>query len=99
MLGDALLAAPVVQAGDTARRVYLPAGPSAWYDFETGERFAAGQWHSVPAPLGRLPLFARAGAAIPLAGGTAAEPGSSVRRRHDDPITEWRRFGSGDAHG
>ncbi len=97
MLGDALLVAPVVQAGDTTRRVYLPAGPSAWYDFDTGERFDAGQWHTVTAPLARLPLFARAGAVIPLASGSPEVNGQAVRRRHDDPVTEWRRFGVGDA--
>jgi alpha-glucosidase len=96
MVGDALLVAPVVQAGDTTRRVYLPVGPAAWYDFDSGERFAAGQWHTVPAPLGRLPLFARAGAAIPLAGGTPGGPGQASRLRHDDPVSEWRRFGPAD---
>ena len=95
MLGDALLVAPVVQPGDNTRRVYLPAGPEAWYDFDSGERFAAGQWHTVPAPLGRLPLFARAGAVIPLAGHSQGGQPAPARPRHDDPITEWRRFGLG----
>ena len=64
MLGDALLVAPVVEQGATTRRVYLPQGPQAWFDFASGERFAAGQVHEVDAPLGTLPLFARFGSDI-----------------------------------
>ena len=87
MLGSALLVAPVVEAGARSRRVYLPAGPAAWFDFATGQRYAAGQWHTVDAPLAGLPLFAPAGAAIPLAHSTARVP------LFDDPVTEVRRFG------
>ena len=87
MLGRDLLVAPVVQACETLRTVYLPEGPQAWYDFHSGERYEAGQTHSVPAPLYTLPLFARAGAEIPIATGTAG------RHRHDDPVTEVLLFG------
>ncbi|MEO8316238.1 MAG: TIM-barrel domain-containing protein, partial [Pseudomonadota bacterium] len=67
MLGSALLVAPVVEQGATTRTVYLPKGPAAWFDFHSGQRFEAGQQHTVAAPLSTLPLFAKAGAAIPLA--------------------------------
>jgi alpha-glucosidase len=87
MLGNVLLVAPVVAEGDTTRSVYLPQGPDAWFDFYTGERFEAGAWHTVAAPLAKLPLFARSGAAIPLA---EREHGIA---RHDDPVTTTRRFG------
>ena len=87
MLGDALLVAPVLDAGATTRTVYLPRGPEAWFDFATGQRFAAGTTHTVSAPLDTLPLFARAGAAIPVA------ERSSGRAQHDDPVTGVRRFG------
>lgn len=87
MLGDALLVAPVVQARATSRDVYLPAGPSAWVDFHTGERYQAGRAHTVAAPLYTLPLFARAGAEIPVARGLMG------RHRHDDPVSELLRFG------
>lgn len=87
MLGDALLVAPVVEKGALTRRVYLPAGPVAWFDFYTGERYAAGATHEVLAPLDALPLFARDGAAIAL-----AAPGARLAT-HDDPIGEVRRFG------
>jgi alpha-glucosidase len=89
MLGRELLVAPVVEPGATTRQVYLPALPygQRWFDFETVKSFAGGQWHTVAAPLERLPLFAREGAAIPCAG-----PTSGQVPRHDDPVVEIRRF-------
>lgn len=89
MVGRDLLAAPVVEEGATIRSVYLPKLPEGgqWFDFETGAAFASGQWHTVDAPLGKLPLFARAGAAIPCA---APVPGQVAR--HDDPVAQVRKF-------
>ncbi len=87
MLGDALLVAPVVECGASSRSVYLPAGPSAWFDFATGKRFEAGRVHSIPAPLSALPLFAKAGAVIPVSKAVGLRP------HHDDPVSEVRRFG------
>jgi alpha-glucosidase len=89
MLGADLLVAPVVAEGATTRRVYLPAldGGANWFDFETGQALASGQWHEVAAPLDKLPLFARAGAAIPC-----AAPAAGQVARHDDPVQEVRRF-------
>lgn len=89
MLGADLLVAPVVEEGATSRRVYLPAleGGANWFDFETGQAFASGQWHTVAAPLDKLPLFARAGAAIPC-----AAPAAGQVARHDDPVAQVRRF-------
>ena len=87
MLGDALLVAPVVQASATSGDLYLPAGPSAWVDLHTGEPYQAGRAHTVAAPSYTLPLFARAGAEIPVARGLMG------RHRHDDPVSELLRFG------
>jgi alpha-glucosidase len=86
MLGHGLLVAPVVEPGALSRRVYLPSGPPAWFDFYTGVRYASGLEHVVQAGLGDLPLFARAGAAIALATSGARLPA------HDDPTAEIRRF-------
>jgi alpha-glucosidase len=62
--GDDLLVAPVTRAGADHWPVYLPAGD--WYDFWTSEAFHGPVAIEVAAPLERLPLFARAGAIIPL---------------------------------
>ena len=65
MFGPALLVNPVLEAGATSRRVYLPAG-AAWYDFWTGEKFAGGQHFQAAVPLDRIPLYVRAGSILPL---------------------------------
>jgi alpha-glucosidase/alpha-D-xyloside xylohydrolase len=62
--GRDLLVAPVVEKGATLRRVYLPEG--AWYDWWTGEKLAGKRWIERPVDLATLPLYARAGAIIPL---------------------------------
>jgi alpha-glucosidase (family GH31 glycosyl hydrolase) len=62
--GDDLLVAPVTREGATAWPVYLPRG--GWYDFWTGARHDGPGGITVPAPLDRLPLLARAGAILPL---------------------------------
>lgn len=67
MLGDKLLAAPVMTPGVTARAVYLPQG--AWYDYYTGKRYEGGQYVLTDAPADQMPLFARGGAAIPVSVG------------------------------
>jgi alpha-glucosidase len=63
MVGDALLAAPVLAAGGRGREVYLPAG--RWYDFWTAKPVEGGRLFWVDAPLERVPLFVRGGSVIP----------------------------------
>ena len=67
MLGDRLLAAPVMTPGVCARAVYLPKG--VWYDYYTGKRFTGGKYVLADAPADRMPLFAKAGAIIPVSAG------------------------------
>ncbi len=67
MLGHALLCAPVMTPGVTARAVYLPKG--TWYDYYTGKKVTGGQYILADAPLDRMPLFARAGAILPVSAG------------------------------
>ena len=67
MLGDRLLAAPVMTPGVVKRAVYLPKG--TWFDFYTGKRYAGGKYILADAPLDRIPLFAKAGAIIPVSDG------------------------------
>jgi alpha-glucosidase len=67
MVGPDLLVAPVFQADDRQRTLYLPIGAHArgWYDFWTGQHWRGGAEVTVPAAIDRLPLFVRAGALLP----------------------------------
>lgn len=67
LLGDKLLAAPITAPGVTARAVYLPKG--TWYDYYTGKRYTGGKYILAEAPLDRMPLFAKAGAILPVSVG------------------------------
>lgn len=60
LLGPDVLVAPVLQAGQTQRAVYLPAG-CAWVDAWTGIGFAGGGSIFAPAPLDKIPVFLRDG--------------------------------------
>jgi len=77
--GPSLLAAPVLRPGRRSRRTYLPRG--RWVDLWRSAAFesrsgalalgrarvlSGGRSVSTPAPLDELPLFARAGAVLPL---------------------------------
>ncbi|RXK85509.1 glycoside hydrolase family 31 protein [Filimonas effusa] len=65
MFGKSLLVAPVTAPGVKQWRVYLPEG-QPWYDFWTGKRINGGQTISATAPADKIPLFAKAGAIIPM---------------------------------
>jgi alpha-glucosidase len=65
MVGSALLAAPVLHPGRKNRGVYLPPA-EYWEDWWTGERFEGSQRIIAAAPLSRLPLYVRAGSALPM---------------------------------
>ncbi len=64
MYGPSLLAAPVYSWGKQ-RQIWFP--PGEWIDIDTGETFGGPLVTRVPAPIDKLPLYARSGAAIPLA--------------------------------
>jgi alpha-D-xyloside xylohydrolase len=63
LVGTDLLAAPVTAPGTTAR-VYLP--PGSWVDLGTGEALEGPVSLTRATPLDELPLYLRAGAAIPF---------------------------------
>ncbi|MFI0258516.1 TIM-barrel domain-containing protein [Streptomyces sp. NPDC017056] len=67
LLGDALLVAPVLGPGVTRRAVRLPRG--RWYDTASGQAYDGPGQVLVDAPLSRIPVLARAGAVLPVAGG------------------------------
>ncbi|EKN3951487.1 glycoside hydrolase family 31 protein [Yersinia enterocolitica] len=66
MLGRDLLVASVVEPGQRQRQIYLPDNHVGWYCFHTGQWYSGGQTIVLDAPLERLPLLVRAGAALPL---------------------------------
>lgn len=85
LIGEWLLAAPILTEGAREREVPLP--PGDWYDFDTGDRVTGGQpvgWSSADPT--RMPLYARAGAIIPMieeAVDTLTAPG------YADGLTTW----------
>lgn len=60
MFGPDLLVAPVMEAGATERRVYLPTG-CRWTDANTKVVYEGGQFVTVPAPIDIIPVFIREG--------------------------------------
>ncbi|MGW1839249.1 glycoside hydrolase family 31 protein [Streptomyces sp. NPDC002067] len=66
LLGDALLVAPVLEPGVRARVVRLPRG--RWYDTASGRAYDGPGPVRLAAPLSRIPVLARAGAVLPVAG-------------------------------
>ncbi|MET7987217.1 MULTISPECIES: TIM-barrel domain-containing protein [unclassified Streptomyces] len=70
LLGDSLLVAPVLDPGAVRRTVQLPRG--RWYDTVTGEAYEGPAQVVVEAPLSRIPVFARAGAVLPVRGADGA---------------------------
>ncbi|HET7620074.1 MAG TPA: TIM-barrel domain-containing protein [Vicinamibacterales bacterium] len=73
--GPDLLVAPVVEQGATTRRVYLPRG--AWFDYWTEKRVDGGTEVSREVDLSVMPIYARAGAVLPL---------GPVRQYVDEPV-------------
>lgn len=64
LIGRNLMAAPILKPGQTARQVYLP--PGVWYDWWEGYCYEGGRYILAEAPLHRMPMYARAGAIIPM---------------------------------
>lgn len=64
LFGPSLMVNPVTAAGATTRSVYLPSGK--WIDFWTGNSLNGGQTMIADAPLDRIPIYAKAGAIIPM---------------------------------
>ena len=66
LFGDWMLVSPVVEQGQTTKRIYLPAG--TWTDWASGKVYSGGQTIAVATDAKTwrdIPLFIRAGAIIP----------------------------------
>ncbi len=62
LFGRDVLVAPVLERGVTSRDVWLP--PGEWAQWHDGRVMTGGRRVRVAAPLGRTPVFVRAGAAM-----------------------------------
>ncbi|MBV1706150.1 MAG: glycoside hydrolase family 31 protein [Hyphomicrobiales bacterium] len=67
MLGADLLVAPVLEQGEVTRRIYLPQQEGGWYEVDGMRHHPGGAMAEIDAPLGRLPVLARAGALLAMA--------------------------------
>ena len=67
LFGPSLLVAPVMEAGQRQRSVYLPAG-AQWTHVWSGETYEGGQTVTVAAPLEEIPVFTREKGLLPLFG-------------------------------
>lgn len=61
-LGDALMIAPVVDAGQTSKQVYVPEG--LYYDFYSSKAIEGSQVIEVATPLSYMPVFVKSGSMI-----------------------------------
>ena len=68
--GTELLVAPVVKPADAesgfaTQKIWFP--PGTWFNFFNGEKLPGGRWSKIKAALEDIPVFAKAGAIVPLA--------------------------------
>jgi len=63
LLGDRILAAPVIVNQAREREVYFP--PGEWVSYGDGKHFQGPARIKVPAPLEEIPLFVKAGTLVP----------------------------------
>ena len=62
LFGDDILFAPIVNRGETSRRVYLPAGE--WVFARDGKEYAGGQWITCTAEVNEFIAFVKKGASV-----------------------------------
>ncbi len=65
LVGDALLSAPITEAGATSWSVYLPQGQ--WFDFWDGTEYSGQTEIELATPLERWPLLVKGNSIIPTA--------------------------------
>ncbi len=79
LVGPSLLQAPVVEEHHQARTLVLPAG-AAWFSLTDGRWHRGGRTLRVRTDAASTPLFARAGAMIPLQPGMPEDNATDLRR-------------------
>ena len=89
LFGSELMAAPVVFSQAPTRRLYLPSG-AGWWNFFDGTREQGGRWIEPCVTLGTIPLYAKAGAIVPL--GPVQQYVDEAR----DPVVEVKVFPGAD---
>ena len=88
LVGEHLVAYPVVEEGASSRAVRLPSG--TWLDWWTGAAFTGPLSETVSAPLETLPLFFRAGAVVVL-----GDPRlMTAVDASDDSVADAERYGA-----
>jgi alpha-D-xyloside xylohydrolase len=78
LFGDALLIKPVtlpISEGGGHTEIYLPAGWN-WTDWESGKTYTGGRTVSIETPLGKIPVFVKAGSILALCSGTYSANGA-----------------------
>jgi len=68
--GSELIVAPIIVPSDpktglATKQVWFPSG--TWFNFFTCEQYQGDQWYEISATLEDIPVFAKAGAIVPLA--------------------------------
>ena len=79
-LGSELLAAPVYEKGAITQKVFLPEGK--WVNYWSGETLQGNSEYTVPAPIGKVPLFIKQGSIIPM-----REYASSIERGNNNVLS------------
>ncbi len=88
--GRDLLVYPVVQPNATTWSVFLP--PGKWVDLWTKTEFSGNQTIAFASPLGKIPVFVRSGASIPVRLPESGKLGDFVAL--DAEPTSWLHFGA-----
>ena len=57
MFGPKYLVCPVLEAGVTSWKVYLPENEGGWDDFWTGEHYSGGRYYDINITLENIPVF------------------------------------------
>ena len=59
MFGPKYLVCPVLEAGVSTWKVYLPKNDAGWEDFWTSERYEGGKYYNIPVSLETIPVFVK----------------------------------------